>query len=126
MSGVVVVALLACDAVLPNAPSPDVVLDGPLDGLTAQQRAVFFAGDAEFGRTFAVADGLGPIFVASSCSNCHVGDGKGHPSFNLSRFGRMVSGTFDPMRQEGGPQVQNRAILNYLAEVVPPGVTGVS
>jgi CxxC motif-containing protein (DUF1111 family) len=55
-----------------------------------------------------------------------VGDGKGHPSFNLTRFGRVTAGGFDPMRSAGGPQVQNRAILNYIAEVVPPGVTGVA
>ncbi len=116
----------ACDAVLPNAPNPDVVLDGPLEGLTAQQRAVFFAGDEQFGRIFSAANGLGPIFVAASCASCHAGDGKGHPGFNLSRFGRMQGGVFDPMRQDGGPQVQNRAILNYMAEVVPPGVTGVA
>jgi CxxC motif-containing protein (DUF1111 family) len=124
--GVGLAALLACDAVLPAAPSPDSILDGPLDGLTSQQRAAFFAGDREFGRIFATADGLGPIFVAASCGSCHVGDGKGHPAFNLSRFGRMANGVFDPMRQDGGPQVQNRAILNYLAEVVPPGATGVA
>lgn len=116
----------ACDALLPSAPAPDAILEGPLDGLTLQQRAVFAAGDEEFGRSFSAADGLGPIFVAASCSSCHVGDGKGHPAFNLSRFGRMRDGAFDPMREEGGPQLQNRAILNYIAEVIPPGVTGVA
>jgi CxxC motif-containing protein (DUF1111 family) len=64
--------------------------------------------------------------VASSCESCHVGDGKGHPSFNLTRFGRMEGGVFNSMRNEGGPQIQNRAILNYMAEVVPAGATGVS
>ena len=118
--------LLACDAVLPGAPSADAILDGPLEGLTGQQRAAFFAGDREFGRVLSTADGLGPIFVAASCAGCHVGDGKGHPAFNLQRFGRMAGGVFDPMRTEGGPQVQNRAILNYMAEVVPAGATGVA
>ena len=116
----------ACNTVLPNAPDSELVLDGPLDELTPQQRAAFFAGDAEFGRLFAVADGLGPIFVAPSCASCHVGDGKGHLVFNLSRFGRMSGGVFDPMREHGGPQLQNRAIHNYIAEIVPPGVTGVA
>ncbi len=119
-------ALLACDAVLPGAPSQDAILDGPLEGLTGQQLAAFFAGDEEFGRILSTADGLGPIFVAASCASCHVGDGKGHPAFNLTRFGRMEDGVFDPMRYEGGPQVQNRAILHYMAEVVPSGVTGVA
>jgi CxxC motif-containing protein (DUF1111 family) len=116
---------IGCD-LLPNAPSADHVLDGPLDDLTPAQRAVFAAGDEEFGRVFSVADGLGPIFVAQACSSCHAGDGKGHPAFNLTRFGRMDGGVFDPMRAEGGPQLQHRAIPNYVAEVIPPGVTGIA
>lgn len=115
-----------CGPLLPDAPSQDEVLDGTIPGLTGQQLAAHAAGDREFGRLFAAADGLGPIFAAQSCASCHVGDGKGHPLFNLTRFGRMRSGRFDPMREQGGPQVQPRAILNYLAEVVPAGATGVA
>ena len=122
-----VATLAACNTVLPDAPSEDSVLEGPVSGLTGQQLAAFLAGDGEFSRRFGPADGLGPIFVATSCESCHVGDGKGHPLFNLRRFGRMgVGNVFDPMRHEGGPQIQNRAILNYIAEVVPPGATGSS
>ncbi len=116
-----------CDLVTPGAPDPDTVLEGPLDDLTPQQRASFVAGDEAFGQVFGPASGLGPIFVAQSCASCHVGDGKGHPSFNLTRFGRLrADGSFDPMRNEGGPQLQHRAILNYMAEVAPAGVTGVA
>lgn len=115
-----------CDGPLPSAPDETTLLDGPIAGLTGPQLAAFLAGDQEFGRTFSAMDGLGPIFIAASCASCHVGDGKGHPVFNLVRFGRTVGGTFDPMREHGGPQLQHRAILNYVAEVVPDGVTGVS
>jgi CxxC motif-containing protein (DUF1111 family) len=115
-----------CDGPLPSAPDETILLDGPIAGLTGPQLAAFLAGDREFGRFFSVADGLGPIFVAPSCASCHVGDGKGHPVFNLTRFGRAMGETFDPMREFGGPQLQHRAILNYVAEVVPDGVTGVS
>ena len=111
---------------LPAAPSDDQVLDGTVADLTGQQLATHLAGDREFSRMFSAPEGLGPIFVAQACVSCHVGDGKGHPLFNLTRFGRMVGGRFDPMRQLGGPQVQNRAILNYLAETVPNGTTGVA
>src|SRR5688500_770846 len=122
-----VATLAGCDAVLPDAPSEDSVLEGPVSGLTGQQLAAFLAGDGEFSRRFGPADGLGPIFVATSCESCHVGDGKGHPLFNLRRFGRMgADGVFDPMRHEGGPQIQNRAILHYISEVVPQGATGSS
>jgi hypothetical protein len=112
--------------VLPGAPDGSTLQDGPIEELTSQQRAAFLAGDAEFGQFFSAAEGLGPIFVAQSCSSCHVGDGKGHPAFNLTRFGRMEGGSFDPMRYAGGPQLQHRAILRYMAEAVPAGVTGVA
>ncbi len=119
-------SLAGCGTFMPAAPAEDEVLDGTIPGLTAQQLAVHAAGDREFGRLFGVPDGLGPIFAAQACASCHVGDGKGHPLFNLTRFGRFREGHFDPMRDQGGPQVQGRAILNYLAEVVPPGATGVA
>lgn len=115
-----------CSAILPSAPDDATLLEGPIAGLTGPQLAAFLAGDEEFSRRFSAAEGLGPVFVAASCESCHVGDGKGHPVFNLTRFGRMTALGFDPMREHGGPQVQNRAILNYVAEVVPHGVTGVS
>lgn len=118
--------MVGCDALLPSAPADDEVLDGPIEGLTAAQAAIFAKGDEEFNRTFSAGEGAGPMFVASACGSCHVGDGKGHPAFNLTRFGRMVDGVFDPMRAQGGPQVQNRAVQHYVAEVVPGGVTGVS
>ncbi|MBL8989469.1 MAG: thiol oxidoreductase, partial [Gemmatimonadetes bacterium] len=104
-----VVALGGCDAVLPDAPADDEVLEGPIDGLAGEQLAAHLAGDAEFARNFGAADGVGPIFVAQACASCHVGDGKGHPVFNLTRFGRMTPGGFDPMRAHGGPQIQHRA-----------------
>ena len=116
-----------CNAVLPDAPDPSEVLEGPVEGLSRQQLAAFLTGDGEFSRRFSPAEGLGPIFVAASCESCHVGDGKGHPLFNLRRFGRMgTDGVFNSMRNEGGPQLQNRAILNYIAEREPSGVTGAS
>ncbi|MBM4185699.1 MAG: thiol oxidoreductase [Gemmatimonadetes bacterium] len=120
------VLVTGCSPLVPEAPSDDAVLDGTLPGLTGVQVARHLAGDREFSRTFGAAEGLGPIFVAPACASCHVGDGKGHPVFNLTRFGRALAGGFDPMRTHGGPQVQNRAVLNYLAEVVPASATGVA
>jgi CxxC motif-containing protein (DUF1111 family) len=121
----VFVALAGCDAVMPGAPAEGEVLAGTVPGLTGPQVAMHAAGDAEFARTFAAADGLGPVFVAASCESCHVGDGKGHPVFNITRFGRMLPGdVFDGMRAAGGPQLQDRAILGYAAERLPNAATG--
>jgi CxxC motif-containing protein (DUF1111 family) len=118
------VVLLGCDSLATSTPPDDEVLAGTLPGLTGAQVAQHARGDEEFARVFGTADGLGPIFVAPSCETCHVGDGKGHPLFNLTRFGRSTPDGFDHMRSYGGPQVQNRAIQNYMAEAMPGGVTG--
>ncbi|MEQ1691993.1 MAG: di-heme oxidoredictase family protein [Gemmatimonas sp.] len=119
-----VAALASCgDPFLPGAPDASIALDGPIDDLTSSQVAVHAQGDAEFARRFAPTDGLGPLFVATSCESCHVGDGKGHPLFDITRFGRGPASAFDHMRDEGGPQLQNRAILGYLSERVPVGAT---
>ena len=85
-----IVALASCgDPFLPGAPDDNLTLAGPIDGLTPSQMAVHAQGDAEFARHFAPIDGLGPLFVATSCESCHVGDGKGHPLFDITRFGRV-------------------------------------
>ncbi|MDX1493557.1 MAG: di-heme oxidoredictase family protein [Longimicrobiales bacterium] len=119
--------LSGCDILTPDAPAEEDVLDGTIEGMTPSQVRQHFAGDEEFGRVFSVGEGLGPVFVAASCEQCHAGDGKGHPVFNLQRFGRLLAETgFDPMVELGGPQLQHRSIPGYPAEVVPPGVTGLA
>jgi CxxC motif-containing protein (DUF1111 family) len=118
------VALLACvEPFLPGAPDATTTLDGPIDGLSPTQVAAHLRGDGEFARRFAATDGLGPLFVATSCESCHVGDGKGHPLFDITRFGRRTANGFDGMAADGGPQLQNRAILGYAAERIPAGAT---
>lgn len=111
---------------MPALPNPSEELAGTIDGLSAPQRAAHAVGDAEFARPFSAVTGLGPIFVANSCEACHAGDGKGHPLFNITRFGRMTPSGFDAMRAFGGPQLQDRAVLNYIAERLPSGATGVA
>jgi len=118
--------LTGCGILTPDAPSERDVLDGTVDGMSPSQVRQHLVGDEEFGRRFAVDDGLGPIFVATSCEQCHVGDGKGHPVFNLTRFGRFGGDAFDPMIEFGGPQLQHRSIPGYPAEEVPVAATGVS
>ena len=115
-----------CDGLLPGAPASESVLAEPLADLTEAQLASHLVGDEEFARVFSPADGLGPLFVATSCEACHIGDGKGHPVTTLTRFGRQTVTGFDPMPAHGGPQLQHRSIAGYPAEVLPDGVTGVT
>jgi hypothetical protein len=52
------------DALLPPAPADTEILEGPVEGLSPGQLAVFTKGDEEFARRFTVADGVGPLFIA--------------------------------------------------------------
>ena len=114
----VVFGLAACDRLMTTAPPKGDVFDAPLAGLSAAERAAFAEGDAQFGFAFAPAAGLGPIFNNVSCASCHSGDGRGRPENALTRFSRGG----DPVRELGGPQLQDRAIPGAEAESVPEGV----
>ena len=114
---------LGCDKILPKVPAGDSVLDGPLEGLTSEQRAQFLLGDKAFNDDiFTAANGLGPLFVATSCGTCHAGDGKGHPFTTLTRFGQSDTLGNQYMHQ-GGPQLQHRAIAGFAPEQIPTGAT---
>jgi CxxC motif-containing protein (DUF1111 family) len=123
--GITVLIMVGCD-LYPNAPADNEILDAPLDDLTSEQLSLHLKGDEEFGRRFTKEDGVGPIFVGNSCDTCHPGEGKGHLVFNLTRFGKMENGIFNPMVEAGGPQVQNRAIPGFTPEKVPSEATGVA
>ena len=113
----------ACEKLIPATPAADEILDGPVDGLTTAESLRFLDGDVAFNEeVFTAATGLGPIFVASSCGSCHAGDGKGHPFTTLTRFGQTDS-TGNKFLNQGGPQLQHRAIPGYQPEEVPAGAT---
>jgi CxxC motif-containing protein (DUF1111 family) len=120
---VVSLVVIACNKMLPAVPADDHLLDGPTDGLTTAEHKQFLAGDVAFNdEVFTTATGLGPVFVATSCGSCHAGDGKGHPFTTLTRFGQTDS-TGNKFLNQGGPQLQNRAIPGYIPEQIPAGAT---
>ncbi|MCD2422064.1 c-type cytochrome [Niabella pedocola] len=117
------VAMIACQKMLPRAPAEDRLLDGPVAELSTEQHLQFLRGDVAFNDEVFVAEtGLGPLFVATSCGSCHAGDGKGHPFTTLTRFGQpdTLSNRF---LQRGGPQLQHRALPGFLPEQLPAGAT---
>jgi len=115
--------IVACEKIIPKAPDHDKILDGPVDGLTPEQNAIFLRGDIAFNdEVFTAQTGLGPLFVATSCGSCHAGDGKGHPFTMLTRFGQTDS-TGNKFMHLGGPQLQHRAIPGYPFETIPAGAT---
>ena len=113
---------IACEKILPPAPADEDVLAGTIPGLTAQQEKEHLIGDAAFAKIFTAAEGLGPIFVQNSCSNCHVGNGKGHPSTVVTRYAHVNGSKVDYLLSKGGPQLQQKSIDGYLAESLPSEV----
>ncbi len=115
--------LTACELFEPVAPKADSILDGPVEGLTENEHLQFLRGDAAFNnQIFTTANGLGPLFVATSCGSCHAGDGKGHPFTTLTRFGQS-NASGNQFLKMGGPQLQHRAVHGFVPEQIPAGAT---
>jgi CxxC motif-containing protein (DUF1111 family) len=85
---VAALALAGCAAPGDGAPAPadaapDLIVvrahpaDQPLAGLTSADLARFDEGDALFDLPYRVNDGLGPLYIRSSCGSCHAEAGKG-------------------------------------------------
>lgn len=133
ISGIIFI-WVACEKLIPESPLENELLDGPMEGLSTSEQRQFLAGDIAFNdEVFTIQNGLGPLFVATSCGSCHIGDGKGHPFTTLTRFGQTEPNIL-PNLDIGGPQLQNRAIPGHSPEVLPadqpfmkftpPAVTG--
>lgn len=117
------ILLASCEELIPAGPEDAEILDGPVEGLTAAENARFLRGDIAFNdEIFTNENGLGPLFVATSCGSCHPGDGKGHPFTTLTRFGQ-VDETGNKFLHLGGPQLQNRALPGHAPEFIPIGAT---
>lgn len=116
-------ALAGCEAFEPAAPADNELLDGPVSGLNGAENRIFIQGDIAFNdEVFTPATGLGPLFVATRCGSCHPGDGKGHPFSTLTRFGQ-TDASGNQFLNQGGPQLQHRAIPGFLPEQIPAGAT---
>jgi len=121
--GFFVLAGIGCQKLLPGTPPHDELLDGPVEGLTGEQNETFLRGDIAFNdEVFTTQTGLGPLFVATSCGSCHAGDGKGHPFTALTRFGQ-TDASGNQFLNQGGPQLQHRAIPGFMPEQIPAGAT---
>lgn len=119
----IIAVLVSCNKLLPGAPADDSILDGPIEGLTPEQTRIFLRGDVAFNDdVFSATNGLGPMFVATSCGSCHAGDGKGHPFTTLTRFGQSDT-LGNQFLHLGGPQLQSRALPGMQPETIPPGAT---
>ncbi|MGH9750200.1 MAG: di-heme oxidoredictase family protein [Candidatus Polarisedimenticolia bacterium] len=99
----------------------------PLPGLTEEQLKLFERGRAVFARTFEPATGLGPLFNAPSCGECHEQPVLGGSGDEVELHATVLQpdGTCDLLLAEGGPVFQNqvtpalREALGIEEEPVP-------
>ena len=106
--GWIALAVMCSAAACRRPPQPG----EPLRGLSAAERARFDGGRAVFDSTFTPAVGLGPLFNASRCGECHEdpvaganGDEVEHHAtvFHAERAGA----TCDELADKGGPVFQD-------------------
>lgn len=70
--------------------------DVPVQGLDSSELVDFQEGDALFGTPLRDADGLGPVYIRTSCAACHTGGARG-PGF-VTKFG-AVDANGEPLAQ---------------------------
>jgi CxxC motif-containing protein (DUF1111 family) len=106
----------------------------PLAGLTAAERERFELGREVFQRAFTDSTGLGPLFNAESCLECHedpVAGGNGD-EFETHAAAMRTDGTCDLLERFGGPVFQQHATpaltqaLGIVEEPIPPEATTVA
>jgi mono/diheme cytochrome c family protein len=89
--------------------------------------AVAMGGDM-FSLELGPAQGLGPLYNARSCGDCHGSPAVGGmgltPETRVTRVGRLTNGMFDPLEGHGGPIARAHSIaeLGFYCRL-PTGVT---
>ena len=83
----------------------------PLRGLSPEEQARFEKGRAVFARTFTPETGLGPLFNANACGECHEAPVTGGTGDEVETHVAAVrpGGVCDPLAAEGGIVIQQHA-----------------
>ena len=102
----------------------------PLSGLTEQQRDRFARGKLVFDSVFTPPTGLGPLFNATGCGECHEQPAAGGHGDEIEVHATAFRGAAcDPLAQEGGPVIQQhttpalKQALGIDSEPFPPSAT---
>jgi CxxC motif-containing protein (DUF1111 family) len=108
----------------------------PLPGLTAAQRAQFDSGRAVFDSVFSPDQGLGPLFNAEACGECHEDPAPGGTGDEVERHAAVFTANVPPTERscnelvdQGGPVFQQRvtallrAAIGIDSEPIPPAAT---
>ena len=105
-------------------------LGDPVHGLRREERELFERGREEFERVFTPETGLGPLFNADSCGECHEDPVAGGPGDEVEVHATAFNqGGCDELIEQGGLVVQQeatpalQAALGIDREPVPAAAT---
>ncbi len=128
-------ALVAAFAACRRPPQPG----DPLPGLSAAERARFDSGRVAFDSVFTPPIGLGPLFNADGCGECHEDPVAGGAGDEIERHAAAFHATppagtrpCDELVALGGPVFQQRvtpalrAAVGIDSEPVPPQATAIA
>ena len=111
-------------------------LGGPLPALTPDELSRFEAGASIFSKVHGPEDGLGPVFNARACAECHSlpspGGADRTRSHLIERIGRESGGRYDDLTEFGGPVLARHSVAGLLpgcdvgGEKRPSAATAVS
>ena len=128
-AGRALVVLTALNALVTAASCPPAPKPGdPLRGLTAEELDRFNRGKEVFERAFTPETGLGPLFNADACGECHEKPVTGGTGDEVELHATAFrNGICDPLADSGGPVFQLqvtpalKAALGIDQEPVPAG-----
>ena len=104
--GIAALVIVACACPAPKK------LGDPLDGLTQQESARFVQGREAFQRAFTPETGLGPLFNADGCAECHEDPATGGRGDEIESHVSVfdpATGSCDQLVEKGGPVIQQHA-----------------
>lgn len=101
-----------------------VPLGSPLPGLSSRERERFERGLAVFTRDFEPSSGLGPLFNAEACGECHEDPAVGGVGDEVEVHASWVrpDGACDLLAAEGGMVIQQHATPELTAAMAKLGV----
>ncbi len=111
----------------PNVSLAQHAYSQPATNLGTQERASFTLGNSFFTSPWVSApssvstrDGLGPLFNAAACQDCHIRDGRGRPPDGNSAISSLLRIALDSGRPDPvyGNQIQDLALPGARAEAV--------
>jgi len=131
LESIVAIALAGCsggdgatsDALSTTLPPSN----APIDGLSSDDLASFAAGEKAFFQTWSETDGLGPLYVATSCGACHK-DGARGPGSVQKMVMVEADGFTTAMDQTALPygNTERRGLAaGATTPIVPPAVPNV-